>query len=209
MFSLFSKIFKISQSFQFHCLCLTTMDQNGQKLSLQLYLGVFHKLIFFVLIGKEWILYLYISNKSSQELAIQFVSAWKICFFNCSFTLEGLPDKTKSITFEIIVSIFENYPFSLDVTGSWISYLMNTLFLLKSKCPFHSKENDWKSWHLNFRKPFGIWDCNYMQTIKQPSIVCVKLPYLESLLVLITVQEVAYGQYITKNVSHTNIGEIY
>ena len=46
--------------------------------------------------------------------------------FSCLFTLEGHPHKTKSITFEIIGSLFEISPISLDVTGAWISFVINT-----------------------------------------------------------------------------------
>ena len=46
--------------------------------------------------------------------------------FSCLISLEGHPRKTKSITFEIIGSLFEISPISLDVTGAWISFVTNT-----------------------------------------------------------------------------------
>ena len=55
---------------------------------------------------------------------------------NCSFPLEDHQDKTKSIAPEIIGSLVENSPISLDVNGAWMSSVMNASIFTEAKLSF-------------------------------------------------------------------------
>ena len=56
--------------------------------------------------------------------------------WSCLFALEGHPHKTKSITFEIVGSFFENSTISLDVIGAWMSSVINISFFTKEELSF-------------------------------------------------------------------------
>ena len=79
----------------------------------------------------------------------------------CLFTLEGHPHKTKSKAFEIIGSLFETSPISLDVTA-WMSSVINTLLFTEEEPSFSFEGKRLK----NFWNRCSISDYNYMQIIK-------------------------------------------
>lgn len=70
----------------------------------------------------------------------------KYCL-NCLFTLEGHLDKKK------IESLFENSPISLDVTGAWISSVMNTTFFTEGKLSFSFEGKQLKKLAFEFSTP--------------------------------------------------------
>ena len=61
---------------------------------------------------------------------------------SCSFTLEGHPHKIKSITYEIIGSLFETSPISVDVTGTWMSSVVSTSFFTEEKLSISFEGSD-------------------------------------------------------------------
>ena len=79
----------------------------------------------------------------------------------CLFTLEGHPHKTKSKAFEIIGSLFETSPISLDVTA-WMSSVINTLLFTEEESSFSFEGKRLK----NFWNRCSISHYNYMQIIK-------------------------------------------
>ena len=71
---------------------------------------------------------------------------------SCLFTLEGHPHKTKSITFEMIGSLFKTFPIFLDVTWAWMSSVMNmnTSFFTEEKLSFSFEGKQLKKSVLEF-----------------------------------------------------------
>ena len=77
-----------------------------------------------------------------QELSTVHSFLWQKYGCSCSFTLEGHPHKTKSIAFEIIGSFFETSPISLDVTGTWMSSVINTSFFTEEELSIRRKTKE-------------------------------------------------------------------
>ena len=72
---------------------------------------------------------------------------------SCSFTLESHPNKTKSVTFEIIGPLFETSPISLDITGPWMSSVINTSFFTVEELSFSFEGKRLKTSAFEFSEP--------------------------------------------------------
>ena len=83
---------------------------------------------------------------TKQELSTANSFLWQKYGLSCLFTLGAHPHKTKSIT-------FETSPISLDVTGAWMSYVMNTSFFTEEKLSFSFKGKQLKKLTFEFAEP--------------------------------------------------------